>query len=290
MKYSKNTVKWMTVVAFVGVAFSAQATLIGSETFGGYVDGALNGANEFVATDNVGFGAYGWKNATGFVGVETAVGLTHNGISDAKSGSMLVKTYAGGTRSSNRGMTAAIPDTGTYYMSGLVELVYDARMADGQNIEIGFTSANPQYVYDISQGMHLGMRKDGTVNRLIASAGNQTWDIGIASAGTTYQIVLQLDVNAAGNDTLTAWYAADGDTSLTQGLAATSVETWDAAGDLGRLLAQASPNGVALTGLQLDEVRLGTELADVTAIPEPATLGLIGLAAGALYMSRRFRA
>ena len=287
MKYSKNTVKWMAAAAFAGVAFSAQAALIGSETFGGYANGSLGGANEFVATDNVGFGAYGWKNATGFVGVQTGTSLTHNGLSGAKSGSLLVGTYAGGVRSSNRGMTASIPSSGSYYMSGLLNLAFDARLSAGQRAEAGFTSANPQYSYDISQGMHLGMRKDGTVNRLIVSAGGTSWDIGTALQSTTYQIVLQLDVNAGSADTLSAWYAKDGDTSLTQGLAATSVETWDATGDLSRLLFQANPNGEAHTGLNFDEVRLGTTLADVTTIPEPATLGLIGLAAGGIFMMRR---
>lgn len=42
-------------------------------------------------------------------------------------------------------------------------------------------------------------------------------------------------------------------------------------------------------GFNLDELRVGTTWADVTPIPEPATIGMLGLGALVTIMARRMR-
>ena len=306
MKYSKNTVKWMAAAAFAGVAFSAQATLIGSESFYAtaassdtynVTDQAMTHADNFkVVVGNTGFGTNeAWVNASGAVTVNAWAGMVHSGVTGSTLvGNMHVKPMASGVDRNSRRNLAAVPAlSSTYYLSGLVRLGAAANLYNGHELSVGFKQYINELEYKVDNGMHLGVRKVAGVAYLTASAGGNTWDL-TSIAGKeaqVFQVVLQLDVSAGGADTFTAWYAEDGDTDLTLGLGATSVETWSDAGYLRRLVGQErSTAGAGPFGARFDEIRLGTELSDVTTIPEPATLGLIALSAGALYMSRRFRA
>lgn len=84
--------------------------------------------------------------------------------------------------------------------------------------------------------------------------------------------LLQFDF-AAGSDTVTLTY--DG---VEQGSTTVADGSFDRIGAF-------FYSGTA--GMAIDEIRVGTELADVVAVPEPATLGLLGLAFGGLVMLRR---
>jgi hypothetical protein len=103
--------------------------------------------------------------------------------------------------------------------------------------------------------------------------------------------VLKLAVNASGNETLTAWYAANGATSLTLGLGATDVgNIWSSTGSLDTFVLQTDASGTTTAYQPFDEMRFGTALADVSAIPEPSTAALLaGGAAGLVLLGRRRR-
>ena len=300
MKYSKNTVKWMVVAVFAGVAFSAQAVLIGSESFQTTVSSSdytadvhvTDASNNKIVVGNTGFGtAEPWLNTTGAITANGWNGMTHSGVVGLTlSGCLRIQPQSSVNRNSRRNLAAVPVTSSTYYLSGLVRLGALNNLRDGQDLSVGFKQYISDGEYNIGNGMHFGMRRHGGTAYLTASAAGSTYDLLdiTGSEANVFQIVLKLDANAGGNDTFSAWYAADGDTSLTEGLAATSLETWSDAGYLRRMVAQEkSTYAFNPFGGRFDEIRLGTELADVTTIPEPATLGLIGLAAGAIFVTRR---
>jgi hypothetical protein len=107
-----------------------------------------------------------------------------------------------------------------------------------------------------------------------------------------YQMVMhEVNVLAAGQDTLTAFTARNGETVLTQALGPTSVTTWTAVGDIDHftMMARGQNNTGNGAGVFFDEMRFGTTLADVTirAVPEPSRVLLTGLGLGALLLRRR---
>jgi len=66
-------------------------------------------------------------------------------------------------------------------------------------------------------------------------------------------------------------------------------DIWQDAGDLDTFVAQTKTTFQLDDHEPFDEMRFGTALGDVTTIPEPAALGMIGLASGAiLFIRRRF--
>ena len=306
MKYRKNTVKWMAATAFVGAALSAQAVLIGSESFqstnsdpAGYTAKdplAMNPSNFKVVVGNSGFSAnQPWANAAGDIIADGWGGMVHSGVTgSALAGCIRLRSNGsqGYDRNSTRMLDPLPSASSTYYLSGLARFGKVTNLEEGQEMSVGFKHSTSDFdVYEVDNGMHFGSQMEGGVNYFTASAGGSTYNLmagTVANEAAVFQIVLKLDVDAAGTDTLTAWYAADGDTALTQGLAPTSVESWTGANDLRMLVVQGNTTGYNIFGNRFDEVRLGTELSDVTTIPEPATLGLMGLAFAGIFASRRF--
>jgi hypothetical protein len=117
--------------------------------------------------------------------------------------------------------------------------------------------------------MHYGVRKNGGVTSLAVFAGGKAFDLLTldgASAEKIYQVILKLQVSADGEETLTAWYAANGAAAMTEGLAATRIETWARRSDLELVALQRDSTSTVGTKdfVVFDEVRFGTELADVT--------------------------
>lgn len=146
---------------------------------------------------------------------------------------------------------------------------------------------------DLATGFHYGIRNDSTSQDefLVVAAGGTVYDLVQIGPGTTYQVVMQLDVNPSGDDFLTAWYVPEGSTALTTGLTATNVgNIFQTTSDLNQLIAQVDSGpvlGPGLTGLTntFDEVRFGTSLSDV--VPEPGSFLLLSASGLALVLSRR---
>jgi hypothetical protein len=269
---------------------------------------ATTANGDTVTVGSVGFSASSpWNNNSSSARV-TLTGLTHNFLSGTAQAGSVASTPATGTpttpleRNVNRQLSAAPADSSVYYFSALVRYVSATAIADGSFTSIGFYSFNPggapntnDAIY--SSGIHVGLQRTGSAFSLAVSDGDDTpITIGSASINTNYQIVLRLDTSTSGNETLTAWYAAEGDTALTATSVASSAigDVYTGGSSLGRLAIQSISTGApASNGTLFDEVRLGTELGDVTLapIPEPATFAVLAaVAVLGLAATRRRRA
>ena len=293
MKHRMNKMKWMVVLMVLGAAFNASAVLIAAESFqtSGEIDDytaelhVTHEANHKIVAGNYGFNEdEPWVNITGAVMCNGTPEITdHSAITTfpgrtSELGSLRIKPQKNINRNSRRNLAiTSLPLSSTYFLSGLIRLGELSHLRDGQDLSMGFkyTIADVEQ-YKIDDGMHFGVRRHDGAAYLTASAGGNTYDLFDLTShdAEVFQIVIRLDVNAAGNDTLTAWYAANGATELTLGLTSTSVETWDSAQDLKMLVAQQkSTYDYDPFGSRFDEVRLGTEFADVTTLPEPGLPG-----------------
>jgi len=285
----------------------AKGALIASESFwttnaapanGEYRQGSIAGVvstydNTVVTAGNSGFNAAKpWVGNTSGIAVTEGTSLTHNGlVGGSKSGALTLTPFASatGNRQSNRSMVS-VPTSGSYYISGLTRGTSVAN--EGAAGTVGFLSSISGNTFDISKGVHFGFHVDGGKLHLSAFANNSTYNlVNLSDTGLTafYQVVMKLDVNASGNESLTVWYAKNGDANLTLGLATTDIgDFWSSAADIGTFAAQIRGAGSSNKSIgYVDEVRFGTTLGDVTAIPEPATLGLFTLSSAALLLARR---
>jgi len=277
-----------------------EAALIASEGFFtftdiGYSNGNLGGQSS-VNSGNLGFTVdSAWQNATGLVRVSNTVNYTHSGLTPNNGvdggvnyvGMAMINGSATANleRNSTRALAATPVSSPTYFLSGLV--THKGAMYDGDYMSAGMGVATALTVNNITKGFHFGLSKAEGVVSLSAFAGGNIYTLAPAAVDTTYQIVLRLDVNASGLETLTAWYAENHATQLTQALS-TAVESWSAADDLRNLnLQSASPGTLAADFQHFDEIRFGTTMASVTAIPEPGTLSLFGI--GLLLSGLAFR-
>jgi PEP-CTERM motif len=260
-----------------------------------------------VTVGSVGFSATNlWNNNTSSARVRPT-GLSHNLLAGTAQLGSLASTPATGTpatpleRNVNRQLSAAPADSSTYFLSALVTFNSATAIADGSFTSIGFYSFSPagapntnDAIY--SSGIHVGLQRVGSVFQLAVSDGDDTpISIGAATLNVTYQIVVRLDTLAAGNETLTAWYAANGDAALTStSVSSTTIgDVYSTGASVGRLALQSISTGAPVSnGILFDEVRLGTAFEDVTsaAIPEPSSFAaLAGVALLGFAASRRRR-
>ncbi len=280
----------VTIALLAGLMGTARATLIASESFETAADGAGgmyvsgNIYNQGVTVGNTGFNtSNAWVNNTGAIKANTSDNTdywldVHSGISGSAGtthGAALITS--GNTRNSNRLLAAAPSTAASYYFSGVGRMNGSSVMDNGDKMAMGMMDSIAASSFDVSTGMHIGYYRTNDVNYLAAFAGGNTYNLLELSGGLVgkvYQVVLKLEVGAAGNETLTAWYAADGDLALTPALAATDVgDIWQDAGDLDTFTLQTEEGGTSDVQLgRFDEMRFGTSLTDVTTIPDPATL------------------
>lgn len=272
---------------------TASSALISSESFwtqstvsgGSYGNAAFASAsapaNNVVVAGNSGFSAGNpWLNSTGAVVASSTFSLTGSVVPGSTSSGAAALSPRGVDRNSVRQLASTPALSSSYYLSGLVNV---GSLTDldtpGEYLACGFLGNTlAATVVDINTGFHFGVRNDAGTIYLAAFAGGTAYNLLALDGSTianTYQIVLKLDVNASGTDTLTAWYAQNNATGLTQGLAATSVNTWTGAGSLGYFALQDhSTVSDASAFVAFDEMRFGTTLADVTTVPEPSTVAL----------------
>lgn len=110
------------------------------------------------------------------------------------------------------------------------------------------------------------------------------------ATGTTYLIVVSYEfVSGTGNDVAKMWINPDVSTFGGSSAPAYDLMVTITAGDAALLNTVEIKNSSAMPIVQLDEIRVGTTWADVTPIPEPATVGMLGLGALTTLTVRRFR-
>jgi len=299
------------VLAGVCAAMAAQGALIGSESFwttttnpapdsqyvvGNIANNNISGYNNtVVVAGNTGFNAgNAWQNGTSGVQVLDNTSLTHNGlVGGSQTGLVRLSSFASGTdRNSNRALATTPTTSSSYFMSGLIRGT--TVPADGKAGTAGFMPSVAANTFNISTGFHMGLHVESGSLKIAAFANNQTFNLLTLSTPqltTTYQVVLRLDVNASGNETLTAWYAANGDTDLTLATNVNQIDIgniWSSAADLGTFALQVRGGGSSSQQIgTFDEMRFGTTLGDVTVIPEPATVGLFAISSAAVLLFRR---
>jgi hypothetical protein len=301
----KKTARLIGSIGAVITAGSVHATLIASEGFmtteatNDYGTGTSIATAATAGTTN---GTFGFSANNKWLGAETtfytydntlvpASTVTHNGITGAAaSGSFDSYGNENYDKNSYR-FLGAQSGSSTYFLSGLVKVDKDG-MVDGAYKTAGFFNTPAGNDSSIATGFHYGLHNNGGQVYLAAFAGGQAFDmLPITTDGIDYQVVVRLNVNASGADTLTAWYAANGATQLTLGQAATNVETYASGADLQRIGLQynAGATAGAVAHVYFDEIRLGTTLGDVTTIPEPTTVGLFALSGAITILVRRFK-
>lgn len=183
---------------------------------------------------------------------------------------------SGGGAAANAGWVASpdywsLVNQGTVWVSLLVR-----RETTATGWDIGFTE-NP----DGSEGSFISVTPDGNFS-IRNGWNNPHQDTGVsATVGTTFLIVMQLDLSAT--STVNAWAFSDpasagmGGANLTSPMATFST-------DLGnvRFNRLFSSTANSTNAFSFDEIRLGTDYASVTPVPEPATWGIL---AGALTLA-----
>ena len=293
MKHGMNKIKWGVALMFFGAAFNTSAELLASEPFkataatNDYTAGLHVTAteNQKIIEGNYGFSTGNpWANSAGAIKI-FAGGLTHSGLVGSNEvGSLIIHPQKTGIdRNSYRNLAVGMqmPAASTYFLSGLVKLGNVDFLRGGQETSVGFEYTIQANEFSVSNGVHFGVRREegpdlGGSAYLTVSAAGSSYDILDLTGhyGTTYQVVIRLDARAEGEDTVTAWYAADGDATLTVGLESTNVETWALGHDLMKFVAQEkSTYDFETTGARFDEIRLGTLFADVSTLPEPSISG-----------------
>lgn len=288
----------------------ADADLIFEDVFpsgaGGYTVGSnIQGQNPSATT---GFsGSWAGSNTNAYQ--LSATDLTMPGI--ANSGGSVVNRYgadASQTRSDSRAI-ASYTGSDTLWFSSLVQFnqgvldngngsswvgfLSDAlpTVSSGGTINATWRTQNGPTLKGFSWGIingSLAVRYQSGSDT-VASSGLLTPDF-VVEADTSYLFVGRLDVNADGDDTLTVWFldaAPTDDASLGDPLFSVSANLVDSNTDIGRLVL-ASGSGTNEAIVTWDAIRMGTEFSDLSVIPEPGAMGLMGLG-GTLVMGLRQR-
>jgi len=283
---------FLNAVPFTGIAKDSFLTTE-TGTVGTYDDGNLyDSGNNVVTEGTVGFSAAKtWGGGTGSTGNfevdndgPADGGLTHNLLTGELEGSLKLK--AKDPRRIERQLEATVPVETTYYVSALLH----ATKIEAANVmSAGFSNGNE----DRDEGVQIGFNGDN----IAVFAGGTAHDLlpGAITLGETYLVLAKLTANPGGDDTLTAFYAEDGDAQFSIGLSGQPVETFSAVTDLGYLQVHINGSGINTNDRLwwIDEVRLASTISDLgidpATVPEPATMGLLAIGGAAVLVRRRRR-
>ncbi len=254
-----------------------------------------NGNNNSVAGGEIiGFSAVNlWEGNSASTGTSQLIGPTDVdgltfGLNSVIGGNVQARANnATGQLSYARRMLDAYTPSNTYYMSGLIRC---DKFSTNLNIKamMGFTNTISAGTFDGSvnfPGVIFGFNGDGSKVDLVvrhrddnALIKNSTL-LSNAQSGTVYFVVVKIEYDAVGNlETLTAWL--DPTASQESGAAAaftTTGQILTSAGQMtyGGFYIENFTSGIN-DYVQFDEIRLGTEWADV--VPVPDTREVITLA------------
>jgi hypothetical protein len=276
----------LVIGCLVAASGAARAALIAYEPFatgdGAYNVGEIDNQNPTVT----GFSGAWTINAgqTGYSGgTVSATGLTYPGL--PTTGGM----YAALNARWYRALSTPFDGTtsGTYWMSFL----YQSTEANGGNFQAfelyneGAKTRGDYWDYPGADGTRMFAIVNGAEGWGGGGAGTGQFSILadntklLGAADTAVNLfVIKMEFNSSGNDTFTAWMNPSLASEPTGGVSYTGNLSFTYAG-----VFNANGSGEA----RLDELRIGTTFASV--IPEPASIGMLGAAAVAMLLRRRFR-
>ncbi len=284
----------VTVVMWAVGSAVVSASLIASDSFvtSGSADtnngiyqaglGIYSVPNKYVQGGSmVGFEASDWAGSSGILKANST-GLTSGGATYATGGSLRYDGKVDTTTRAVRHALDAYTGSSTYYVSMLMS---SEILATVGSVYGGFNSGTDAYVADPAYGIFFGFAGNGTgmdlVIRQRESFGGGVFGLtntvlAAASANTTYQLVAKIDVNANGSEeAVTVWLNPTSMSDTPVATFGTGAGVFSMQNDTSISVMSMSANNFG-GGVSFDEMRLGTTWADV-AVPEPATIGLLGM-------------
>lgn len=294
----------ISALAAITLAGNVSAAVYVSESFD-YTAGTVNG------TQSGGTGMIGaWDGSTTSVmySIDTSNAIDVSGITGlSASAGKLQRNSAPGAAQISRGLTATAitnltADNSTIYFSLLLEnnrfstgnandsfLISTAAVPLGEagNDPITIAGGEAFGVAFTGQGVDeggsidiRGIAIDGGVGAKSTGLINDPGSGGVSDGGDTYFIVGKIDwVANGGSDTLSLYNVTDTTAPLPAAFATITAD-----------IDNSNIDTLAFGGEQIgafDEIRIGTELADVGVVPEPSSTALLGLGGLALILRRR---
>ena len=270
------------------IASSTQAAVLLSDSFETGTGDYTAGSRLEDQTGTPETGGYGdpWDGGNtnfGYPGV-TATGLTYTGLASSGGAAELNRTNSGTfVRGSEADLTGT-PDASndSVYFSGLIQL-------GGAN----WASLGANFKGDNNSIMGIGINSSGfgelryDSNVVTASSALSGW-----SSSDTVFVVGKIENNGAGSgdDELSLFLNPSLSSEPTSATVSTGVGTkgWFPSESLGSLHIDAEVTG-GEPATFFDEIRIGESWDDVSPIPEPGTLALVGILLGTLILFRRRR-
>ncbi|MEM6313561.1 MAG: PEP-CTERM sorting domain-containing protein [Planctomycetota bacterium] len=311
---NQENLKMRKHMIFAAAAATALTTAVSAPAFGQlvaydpFLSGNNRGAGEYSPGNNLagqGAAALGWVGTSGIDGFgvpyTTPAGSAVTGNFQANAlgeDSAAVDYEQGGRvqwigvgnfpadRTINRQLNP-IPASPTYFMSIMTNrLAWSGTPADNTYVVGGFTDAT-------GTGLLVGyddVLNDGTPELVFRStndpSGTSTILLPDAPSSDNQLVIVGLTINTAGNDVLEIFVDPP---SLTATSAPTLTVSSINVTDSLTPFTEARFSSPGQSGVVFfDELRLATDFISVTAIPEPATIGLLGL--GGLGLMRRRKA
>ena len=265
-----------TLLAYEGFNFTPTASLVGQDA--ALLPGGNSGFTAAYATNG---------NPSPTIGSGLSVPIyTGSPTLTTSAGSAAFASNSGFTgRTYGTGATSTVAN-GTYYYS----LLFQRNVANARgylNIFGSNTSSNGQ--------LGFGIRADGNQgtpsNFIYAYAPQDATGSGGAAIAlnTTYLVVGKIVINSLGTSTNTIWVNPDvSNTAVDPTAYYTTSAISSTSGQITplRMSLQGRANSDG-GGIVFDEVRVGTLLSDVVAVPEPASLGMLSLGAGTMLIRKR---
>ncbi len=269
---------------------SASATLIASDSFvttGGdaYNVDRIYGQSPTDGTS--GFdGATTWGGGfnTGDIQVN-ASGLTSS-LSVGTGGSVLASN--GSDRNVYRAFDSFSPTDTTYYFSALFQVPNSGEATTKG--AVGIASASSGNTADPVNGVMIGTnaKSAGTGDNTFSLwvDGNELEMTGTYTDGTTYFGLIEINNSSSGNDTITANIYSASATDFSSSLGTATTSAYDISSELVGF--EIHKDYALSNSLQYDELRFGTELSDVSTIPEPSSIMMLVMGFGLVgFMVRR---